>query len=85
MNNSIIISLGETEKVSQINNPFHKDCITEIHLHAMKTFNGKVSCSGTVCFEKGNTKGEQKFKGSDMTDLFLSVVNFCKNLEDEKI
>ena len=85
MNDSIIVGLGETGKVSQINNPFQKDCITAIHLHAMKTFGGKVSCAGTVCFEKGNTKGEQGFEGSDLTDLFLSVVNFCKNLEDEEI
>ena len=85
MNNSIIVDLGETGKVSQVNNPFQKDCITAIHLHAMKTFSGKVSCVGTVCFENGDTKGEQKLEGSDMTDLFLRVVNFCKNIGNEEI
>lgn len=67
---------------SVIENPFDIKNIEGIHI-----FYGKYMISkkpyfrGTVQFKKDNTKGEQNFDGNDLSDVFIKIMNFCKELE----
>lgn len=72
---------GDIHLPSDINNPFSVEHIIGIHIHYGVTFLGTPYFSGNVEFKNGNTKAEQYFKGKNLTDVFIKIRNFCKNLE----
>ena len=75
--------LGNNPLPSVIENPFNVENIEGIHI-----FYGKYAISrkpyfmGKVCFKKGNTTGEQCFEGSNLSDVFIKIMNFCKELDN---
>lgn len=67
---------------SVIENPFDIKSIDGIHIFYGKyAIGGEPYFSGNVQFKKGNTKGEQSFDGNDLSDVFIKIMNFCKELE----
>lgn len=66
---------------SVIENPFSKDCITNVSMRASKNlFNETFYFRGSVEFKKGNTTGEQKFEADSFDELYIKIANFCKTL-----
>jgi len=75
--------LGKRE-LDIIKNPFEFQNIEEIHIHSVKSWvSNKFLHFGSVCFSNGNTKGEQKFKGDNLSDVFTQVYNFCNQLSNK--
>jgi hypothetical protein len=66
-----------------IKNPFEFQNIEEIHIHSAKSFGNKFIHWGGVRFSNGNTKGEQKFYGDNLSDVFTQVYNFCNQLSNK--
>lgn len=67
---------------SVIENPFDIENIEGIHIFYGKyTISRKPYFCGKVQFKKGNTRGEQNFDGNDLSDVFIKIMNFCKELE----
>lgn len=67
-----------------IKNPFEFQNIEQIHIHSVKSLIGnKFTHFGRVCFSNGNTKGEQEFKGDNLSDVFTQVYNFCNQLNNK--
>lgn len=74
---------GKDSLPSVIENPFGVKSIESIHIYYGKyPFSGGPYFTGKVQFKKGNTKGEQSFDGDNLSDVFIKVMNFCKELED---
>lgn len=72
-----------SDGLSIIQDPFNKDCITDIIMHMSSYYLlGKrvTEFSGKVVFRKGNTGGKQSFCGENLSDVFLKIRDFCANL-----
>lgn len=68
---------------SVIENPFDVKSIESIHIYYGKyPISGGPYFTGKVQFKKGNTRGEQSFDGDNLSDVFIKVMNFCKELEN---
>jgi hypothetical protein len=82
--NTIKQLLGETVP-SVIENPFNKSSICGISMFMYQNLFDpkKFKFKGTVSFRRGNTEGEQKFVGENMSDLYAQIYNFCLSLSDE--
>lgn len=61
-----------------INNPFTKSSINAIRIYMIKGIFGNIYFEGTVEFKNNNTKGEQKFEGKNLADVFMKVKAFCE-------
>lgn len=68
--------------VSGLNDPFKKECLTNISLRAHRNIFAPYNFrfSGTVEFQNENTKGEQEFEGSSLDDIYNQIYEFCENL-----
>lgn len=67
-------------KLSSLKNPFSKDNITQVTTLSYKGFNGAWMFSGRVCFENGNTKGEQTINGTSFNDVIKQMEEFVKSI-----
>lgn len=68
--------------VSGLNDPFKKECLKNISIFADRSMFSPYyfSFSGSVEFQNGNTKGEQRFEGSSLDDIYNKIYEFCENL-----
>lgn len=78
--------LGTKDKVfpDVVMNPFNKDSIESISVYMRKPIFSRdkgYEFDGHVYFKSGNTKGEQKFTGSDFKDLFAQMELFIQSLK----
>ena len=66
---------------SIIDNPFTKEGVCKIYMFAIKnSWCNRWSFTGSVEFENGNTRGEQKFEASSLGELYLKIGQFCMSL-----
>jgi len=66
----------------ELNNPFNSDYITDISIRTFKQRWDPIWFTyGTVTFKKGNTTGEQEFRGADLIDVLKQIHTFVNNLE----
>ena len=77
--------MRETGTLSKMefSNPFKKRCITAIHMHCYPNSNAyppEQIVSASVEFERGMTKGEQKFRGKDFQSVLNQMYMFCSQL-----
>jgi hypothetical protein len=72
--------IEKLESPSSINNPFTKDCITDINIFMRKDFSGEYCYHDYVNFENGNMKGEQKCEGESLEDVYNQIYQFCEGL-----
>lgn len=68
------------ESPSSINNPFKKDCITDIIIFKRMNLSGEYYYADYVNFENGNTKGEMRFEGESLEDVYNQIYKFCEGL-----
>lgn len=76
------IELGKSTLPSIINNPFSKTKINDITV-VYRDFwgRGEWKATGTVYFENGNTKGQQKFEGETFDDVVRQIKSMIDNLK----
>jgi hypothetical protein len=72
--------IEKLESPSSINNPFKKDCITDITLFKRKNFSDEYYYAGYINFEYENTKGEMRFEGESLEDVYNQIHQFCESL-----
>lgn len=74
---------GNTSSVpSSLNNPFAYDKVESMFIHMQKGFfDGKFKFTGSVIFTNGQTKGEQKFNGTDIMDVVKQIYAFLEQLK----
>ena len=72
--------IEKLESPSSINNPFKKDCITDINIFMRKNWSDEYRYYGYVNFENGNTKGEMRFEGESLEDVYNQIYQFCEGL-----
>lgn len=61
--------------------PFQKDCVIRVSTWCAKlTFGGGWTYTGTVEFQNGDTKGEQKFKGESLANVLQKMEVFVQSL-----
>lgn len=67
---------------TDIQNPFLKECITYVSITARTHLfdENEWIFEGVVKFKQGNTSGEQRFKGDNLADVYMRVMNFCMAL-----
>ena len=73
----------ERNPTTIIQNPFKKECIKSIYLHAFRwdgVFEGRIDFEGSVSFKSGNTEAEQKFKANSLPELYMQIQQFCESL-----
>lgn len=75
-------AIEEATKLSIVKDPFNKNCMVGLWVHCNKSNYSGWSYSGSVNFENGNTKGEQKFNGESLKDVLLKVEAFILTLEE---
>ena len=68
------------ESPSTINNPFKKDCITDIIIFNRMNMSGEYYYAGYVTFKDGNAKGELRFEGESLEDVYNQIYKFCEGL-----
>lgn len=74
---------GNFNLPSCIVNPFDIKNITDIMIiYGRSPLRGIPYFTGKVKFKNGNTNGEQSFDGENLVDVFIKVMNFCKELEN---
>ena len=70
-----------SKKPTILNDPFEADNIVDITVYSRRNpYNGSVFNRGTVEFQNGNTKGEQRFEGSSFDDIVLQIKSFIESL-----
>jgi hypothetical protein len=76
------LEIGNVSMPSVLKNPFIKNCVTDIRVSYGKSmFSDDWSANGKVCFENGQTKGEQKFKAKTFDEVVIQIKHFLKELE----
>ena len=62
--------------------PFTRDCIKNVHIFYRKCWSTDThwTCTGSIEFQKGNTKGEQKFETHTIEDTLEEMAKFIKTL-----
>ena len=73
----------EYPKPSIIQDPFKVSNIEKVFIHSMISF-GNWHHTGEVEFIRGNTKGTQKFRGSNMDDVIYQIKQFLKELQQHE-
>lgn len=74
------IEKEKLESPSSINNPFKKDCITDITIFKRKNWSDEYYYAGYITFEYENTKGEMRFEGESLEDVYNQIHQFCEGL-----
>ena len=70
------------KEINPVKNPFNMRHIERISMFMLKSmFTGEFSFEATVSFKNGSTSGSQEITGTDFSDLFQKVIDFCKTLE----
>lgn len=74
---------GNTSSVpSSLNNPFAADKVERIYINMSKSlFSDKFMFHGSVEFTNGQTKGEQKFNGTDIMGVVKQIYAFLEQLK----
>lgn len=65
--------------LSNFKDPFAKDCIVSISTYCFVSFD-KREYTGSVEFKNGDTKGEQEFEGTSLTDVLKKMEAFVEQL-----
>lgn len=76
-----MIQIGTEKLPSVINDPFKKTKVTGASMFLGQRFNPTGGASGTIYFENGLTKGEQKFYAKDFDDLVVQMRAMLDNIE----
>ena len=76
------IKFGEEKLPSVINDPFSKNCVTDITVYFRQhTFDKtKWSATGIIEFTNGSTSGKHKFTGDTFDDVVLQIKSAIKSL-----
>lgn len=81
---NLISENGESNGLSNFNNPFDKDGVTSVVIE----YDRKPSCfhndkhgKATIKFKNGDTSGYQYFYSDDFQDLVKQVDTFIKSLK----
>ena len=72
--------MGNNPLPSELNDPFSKTKIISVHV-LYSTFFNKWSANGTIEFQNGDTKGEQKFRGETFDEVVIKMKAFIENLK----
>lgn len=77
-----LLGFGKNKLPSVINDPFGKTKIISISVfYQQRLFNNDQWYAwGSVEFKNGNTKGEQRFEGSNFNDVVVQIDAMLKNL-----
>ncbi len=73
--------IGKEKLPSVLKNPFGKNSIKRIYV-SFSQFSDRWSANGSVEFENGNTKGEQKFTGQTFDDVVLQIKALIDEFND---
>ena len=73
--------IGKEQLPSVLKNPFGKNSIKRIYV-SFYQYNDRWSANGSVEFENGNTKGEQKFTGQTFDDVVLQIKALIDEFND---
>lgn len=74
----------QANRISDLTNPFMSDKVIAFRAYCNKSaFSGSWSYNGSIEFQNGNTKGEQKFSGPDFASLLKKMETFMAELEGE--
>lgn len=66
---------------SILKDPFNSDSLTDFSAFATKDYRGGWSYWGSVEFQNGDTKGEQKFEAKSYKELLVKMQAFVATLE----
>lgn len=66
--------------ISELKNPFDKNCIEVIRMRIDKDWHGNSQFRAYIEFKNGSTSGEQSINAVDFVDLVKKVEEFIKNL-----
>lgn len=73
----------QASRISDLKNPFMADKVIRFSTYCNAGWGGQWSYTGTIEFQNGNTKGEQKFKGDDFGSLLKKMEQFMADLGAE--
>lgn len=77
------VDLSEpAQRISELKNPFFTDKIIRFSTYCFKSGLGGWNYGGTIEFENGDTKGEQKFKAEDFGTLLKKMEAFMASLQE---
>jgi len=69
------------EKLDVIKNPFAKKRISELWIRfAPEMFSHEWKATGTLKFQNGNTKGEQRFEGDSVDEIIIQMKKVIESL-----
>lgn len=69
--------------LSDLKDPFRSDCVKRFSTWCAKLWSGKWTYTGTIEFQNGNTKGEQKFDAENFGGLLKKMEIFIEELEKQ--
>ena len=72
--------IGKEKLPSIVKDPFNKNAVKRIYV-SFSEFCGSWSANGSVEFQNGNTKGEQKFTGQTFDDVVLQIKSLINELQ----
>lgn len=73
----------QANRISELTNPFEADCIIRLSTWCAKNGWSGWRYTGTIEFENGNTKGEQKFSAENFGALLKKMELFVEELKAE--
>lgn len=73
--------IQETDSLTILKDPFLLQTIHTVSITYTKGFGDKFYAFGRVEFINGNTKGEQRFKGTDFDHVALQVKAFLETIQ----
>lgn len=78
---SELFRINSNNKISPVNNPFSKTCITDVTVCGRKRMFGEDwYFSGIIKFQNGNTSGEHKIEGDSMNDVIRKTDVFIHSI-----
>lgn len=75
-----IEEIGKEKLPSILKDPFNKNAVKRIYV-SFSEYSGTWSANGSVEFQNGNTKGEQKFTGQTFDDVVLQIKSLINELQ----
>lgn len=75
-----LTEIGTERMPSVLKDPFKKTCVKRVYV-SFWLFSGKWSANGSVEFENGSTKGEQKFDGQTFDEVVQKIKSFISNID----
>lgn len=79
-----LLGFGKEKLPSVVKDPFKKTSVTSIYVRVGRPFfssnDAPFKAWGSVEFENGKTKGEQKFEGDTFDDVVLQIKAMLDNL-----